>query len=205
MPFPRCRNAPHNPVPDVPTTKEQGLIARLLVGDPAAFEEIFRVHYEGLFRFVYSYVGAEDAAKEIVQEAFIALWEHRAAWEERGSIGGYLYNVARNRALNDLRHRKIVQRTVQMVSDAEDLSVPGMGEPPSSMDERLDAATAHAALDRAIRELPDHYRRVLNLRIEHEMSYAAIGEALGIPTRTAETRMTRAIGILRKQLCDLNP
>lgn len=189
--------------PEPASASEQGIIARIRMGDAAAFEMIFREHYDHLFRFVYSYVHAEDAAEELVQDVFAIVWERRAEWEVRTTVRAYLYAAARNRALNDLRHRQVVRRAAVAWSAEDDESgadVPGMGEPPARPDEQMDTAVAHDALERAVRELPERYRRVINLRLEHGLSHPMIAEVLGIPLRTVETQVGRAMRILRERL-----
>jgi RNA polymerase sigma-70 factor (ECF subfamily) len=75
-----------------------------------------------------------------------------------------------------------------------------MGEAALPADERVHDSDLRAALDRAISKLPERYRRVINLRSDHGLSYAEIAEVLGIPARTVETQVTRAIKALREQL-----
>ncbi len=53
---------------------------RIRAGDEAAFEAMFRAHYDGLCRYVAAYLGSRDSAEDVVQGVFARIWEDRSHW-----------------------------------------------------------------------------------------------------------------------------
>src|SRR5213596_1993962 len=72
---------------------------RIREGDEAAFEAMFRTHYDGLCRYVAGYLGSRDAAEDVVQAVFARIWDDRAHWVV-GELQPYLYAAVR-RASSD--------------------------------------------------------------------------------------------------------
>ena len=68
---------------------------RIRDGDEAAFEAMFRTHYDGLCRYVAGYLGSRDAAEDVVQGVFARIWDDRAHWVV-GDLQHYLYAAARS-------------------------------------------------------------------------------------------------------------
>src|SRR5262245_3182517 len=88
----------------LPTNAEW--LARLRAGDEAAFEALFRAFAPGLCAFVSNYVGSREAAEEIVQDLFLALWRMRSSLEVESSLSTYLFSAARNRAFDWLKRER---------------------------------------------------------------------------------------------------
>src|SRR5256885_9713379 len=87
--------------------RELEWFARVRTGDAQAFEALFRAYVEPLCSFAYSYVESESQAQEIVQDLFTRLWERRETLERPRSVRAYLYGATRNRALNEVRNRRV--------------------------------------------------------------------------------------------------
>ncbi len=174
---------------------ERAIVARVRSGEDAAFEEVFRTHYEGLFLFAYSYLRSREAARDVVHDVFLALWARRVSWDVRGSVRGYLYGATRNRALNALKHERVVRRWEGRV--AEELSRADAGGAEADETDEAQANARAAALAHAVSRLPESHRRVLALRTEHGLAYSEIAEILGLSVRTVETQIARAMQALR--------
>ncbi|HWZ59622.1 MAG TPA: sigma-70 family RNA polymerase sigma factor [Gemmatimonadaceae bacterium] len=184
----------HSRLSSVPP--DDALVARTRAGDTAAFETLFHTYYAPLCQLVDSYVRSSGTAEEIVQSLFLRLWEQRATWTVRDTVRVYLYGAARRRALDFLKHERVVQRFERAA--AGDLIGRGVSE--IDEDERLDAVERSRRLRQAIAGLPEHYRAVLTLRAQHHLTIPAIARILGIPIKTAETRAARAIKAVRDTL-----
>lgn len=174
---------------------ERAIVARVRSGEDAAFEEVFRTHYEGLFLFAYSYLRSREAARDVVHDVFLALWTRRVSWDVRGSVRGYLYGATRNRALNALKHERVVRRWEGRA--AEELSRADAGGAEADETDEAQANARAAALAHAVSRLPESHRRVLALRTEHGLTYSEIAGILGLSVRTVETQIARAMQALR--------
>ena len=172
-------------------------IAAIRSGDRDAFAILFREHYDGLCRFAEGYVRSTEAAQEIVQQIFFRIWQHREQWTVRESVRTYLYGAVRNRAFDWLKHQRVEDRWRERTAWAEADRIPGMGQSSAPADARAEASDFEAALDRAILELPEKYRAVVELRARQGMTVAEVARVLDIPFKTAEARAARALKALR--------
>ena len=181
------------------TTADRLLIAHALAGDESAFESVVRAHYPGLCDHVLRYVGCPEIAEDLVLELFAHLWDRRHRSIPLTVDRGYLYRSARNRALDHLRRQRVATGWIERMSREAH-------EPPDDApDGALECRELAAAAARAVAELPEQRRRIFVLCREHEMSYAEVGERLGISPRTVNTQMTRALKTLRSKLAPYFP
>jgi RNA polymerase sigma-19 factor, ECF subfamily len=161
-------------------------------GDEGAFEAVFRAHYPRLVRMAESIVHDRASAEEIAQEVMLELWRRRESLHVEQSFGAYLVRSTRNRALNHVRHQRIVERELAAATIEA-------GEFPAT-----DAETLGVELERAVREaidaLPERCREVFQLSREQGLRYAEIAGVLKISVKTVEKRMGQALSELRERL-----
>ena len=154
------------------------------------FEYLFETQFERLMAFVCSYVGDEEAAKDIVQDAFLTLWNNRRKLDKSLSVKSYLFAIAQNYALNYLRHRKVVADNEEPLSHyllQED-------EPVENREKLL------AALDEKLKELPPQQRTILEKCVIQNKKYKEVADELGISVNTVKTHLARALKYLRDNL-----
>jgi RNA polymerase sigma-70 factor (ECF subfamily) len=181
------------------SSSDRVLVARIRLGDEAAFEALFRTYYQPLYAFALRYVAAHGEAEEIAQDVLSAVWAARDTWEIRESVRAYLFAAVRHRSLNVLRRRR-VHDSVVALHGPEPVTVPGMGRPAPTPDAALDQTEAVAALRAAIAALPRRRREVLALRWDEGMSHAEIACVMGITVRGVEQLHARALRALRSLL-----
>lgn len=167
-------------------------LERIRDGDPDAFRVLFRAFYPALCSYVNRYVGSAAVAEELVQEVFLSVWERRATLDPRSAVEGYLYRIARNRALNHVKHRRVVKNSQDLVIRTH--------VPPPTPEDHLHAAEFSDAAQTAIDELPPGAKRIFLLSREAGLSYREIAELLGISVKTVENQMGRALKGLRSAL-----
>jgi RNA polymerase sigma-70 factor (ECF subfamily) len=176
----------------------QALTRRIRDGDVAAFEAAFRMHYAALCAFARHRVGSIDAAEELVQETFLRVWQNRERLDPAQSLRSYLYRAVLNHALNELKHRRVETRWLRLESTA-----------PSSLDAGADDAVQAnelaAAIAHTLDSLPDRCRLIFSMSRDQGLTYAEIGNILGISIKTVETQMGRALKALRAGLAAFFP
>lgn len=164
------------------------LLGAVKNGAESAFDELYIRWFERLARFAYTFVLAPDIADEIVQDVFLSLWERRKDIEIRESVSVYLYTAVRNRALKELRRRGIAER-------AESLIESGAFTVSAQIPELPDEATASSYIQSRIEELlasmPPRRREAMLLRWKHGLSFAEIGQVMGISEDAARMHVTR--------------
>jgi len=157
------------------------------------FESLFRSEYKGMLYFAILYVKEEEAAKEIVQEAFINLWEKRESIDPEREVKSYLSSSVRNRCLNYLRDNKRFNGTL--------LSLGGLLPLPASEEyNQIEFRELSGQIHRAIEELPEKCREIFRLNRFEQMKYQQIADYLNISIKTVETQMSKALAHLRSRI-----
>ncbi len=196
---------------------EAAWVERIRAGDSGAFELLFRTYYVPLRDFLTTYLGARDAAEEVVQDVFAQVWEQRARWEVRESARRYLFGAARNRAFNVMRHRRIVRRWAvralgvgsgdggrHPIADGAEVvgPVPGLGQEGIAADAWLATNELAHAAQRAIAALPERCRQAYTLRLHHDLTRAEIAKVMGISVKAVEFHLMRALKAMRGALAE---
>jgi RNA polymerase sigma factor (sigma-70 family) len=182
-----------------------GMLARqTLAGDPLAFESLVKRYSTPLFNFVYRFLGDYDLASDILQHVFIQLHTSLNTLRVEKPLKAWLFQVARNRCLDELRRRRVIHFSeLEAVNEDEELSIlaviPDTGPLPEELAEQSDL---QQQLQAAIQTLPVKFRSVVLLRYTAQLSFSEIGQTLKMPEATAKTYFQRAKPLLRAALKD---
>ncbi len=177
---------------DLQAETERSLIEKAQNGDRGAFGELVRQHYTGVVNVVYRLCGEARLAEDMAQEAFLRAWVNLPSFHPESSLRNWLYRIAVNAALDELRRKTeepMMDELMQMVSD----TTPG----PEAM---VIASEQAAFLQEAMKALPEAARSVLVLREYGELSYQEIATVLDIPIGTVMSRLNYARNRLRELL-----
>ena len=167
---------------------EQHLVARIRVGDEAAFRELYVTYQPPLVAFVAGLLGNRGAAEDVVQELFAEVWRQRATWRP-ARVVPYLFRAARHRAIDELRREHRVAGHARSVAEA---AGEWHAEAPQGGDDAVETHDLERALAQAVAALPKRRRVALALRVVQGMSYAEIGEVLEISEKAAFILVARA-------------
>ena len=175
---------------------ETRLAARMAAGDEEAFATLFRRYQGPVYRFVRQMGGSAETAEDVTQEVFIALMKGGRRFDaERGSLKVYLYGIARNLLLRQIR-KQISRPEVEL--DRLPESGPAAAAAPDAL-AHLERAEALASLRRAIMSLPAHYREVIVLCDLHELRYEDAALIVNCPLGTIRSRLSRARRVLARR------
>ena len=153
-------------------------------GESPAFEALFQQHWERLCRVLYSILGDWDEAEDLALETFVQLHRRPPADSER--LGGWLYRVASNQALNLLRSRKRRQRYEEQAALlAIESDAP---EDPAAV---VESAQERQRVRSALGALKSRSAQILILR-HSGLSYAEIAGALDVSPASVGTLLARA-------------
>jgi RNA polymerase sigma-70 factor, ECF subfamily len=172
-----------------PGDDDAALAPRIIRGDRDAFAEFFDRHHAGLYAFLRSHGSDDDQAREIVQHAFVRLWDARERLRADGYLRAYLYRIALNHASNERRRRG------HIVYDLSDRAASD-----SLPDELAVEAEFRQALEVAVARLPERRRHVFTLCMIEQFTYAEAAAALNVSVKTVENHMTLALRDLRSAL-----
>jgi RNA polymerase sigma factor (sigma-70 family) len=158
----------------------------------AAFEQLYRSSRDDVYAYAAGLLRDRAAAEEVTALAFERAYRKRASFRaDRGSRRAWLFGIARNAALDELRRRR---RIVAM--DRE----PAAGDPAAAFEA---GATRRVALQSALDGLTGREREVISLKFHAGLTNAELGRVLGISETNAGTLLHRTIQKLRKA-CDEN-
>jgi RNA polymerase sigma-70 factor (ECF subfamily) len=179
---------------------DRTLVGRIASGDEVAFELAYDRHGGLLFGSLVRFLGDREAAAEVVQDAFMALWRSADGYRpDAGSLPGWLLAIARHRAIDRLRGeaRRPNLAPVGLLDDAHD---PDPGLDPATF---ADRRWADSVVRTMVSELPEHERRVVALAYADGLSQSAIADRLGVPIGTVKSRTRRALARLRTGLIEV--
>lgn len=156
-------------------------------GDRQAFRRLYHLHVGRVHGAMYRLAGRDHArAEDLTQEAFIRAWQKLPGFRFESAFGTWLYRLAVNLALMDIR-----ARGADPVSTRDDDSLPDPGQIPFCAAEREE-------LERAVAQLPPRARAVLVLHDIEGWRHEDIASELGMATGTSKAQLHRARALLRK-------
>jgi RNA polymerase sigma-70 factor, ECF subfamily len=175
----------------------------LLIDGKDGFRHIFQQFYQPLYHLSSHYLEDPDEAKEVVQNAFVKLWEVRQNLNEDSNIRNFLFTLVKNNCLNLLKRKQLLLKHhekikwMEMHYQYESLSRMG--------DDYLEFNELKDKIDLAIRNLPEHCRVVFEMSRFEQLKNREIAEKLGVTQKTVEAHLTKALKILRNELKDYLP
>lgn len=177
---------------------DKNIVDALRQGDEQVFETIFRTYYERLCNYANTILNDMDEAEEMVQGAFLTVWEKHDTLEIHTSVKSYLYRAVHNSCLNRVKHYKVRKTYGDSVKNQTELLHDDASQ--DLIGSELDAIVANA-----IDSLPDQCKLVFKLSRFENLTYAEIAEQLGISVKTVENHMVKALKVLREKLKDYLP
>lgn len=170
---------------------DAGDARRAAAGDTAAFEKLYRRHAGRVHGAVSRLVGHNRArAEELTQDAFVRAWQKLPEFRFESAFGTWLYRLAVNLALMDLRGR----------SGAEDLEDTLDGTDTMAHAESGARGELRLDLERVVATLPPRARAVLVLHDIEGWKHEEIGRELGMAVGSSKAQLHRARGLLRAKL-----
>jgi RNA polymerase sigma-70 factor (ECF subfamily) len=177
---------------------DEELLRRLAEGDERALRDLFAAYGPYARALALRVVGSPTLADEVVQEAFLSIWQHARNYRrERGSVRAWLFATVHNRAVDCVRREEAYRRRAQdeetvVVLDAEDVA--------ESVAELQELANRRREIREALQRLPAEQRAVLELMYFEGKTQAAIAAETGIPLGTVKSRTLLGMRRLRKDL-----
>ncbi len=173
------------------------LVAEAQRGNRRAADRLVREHGGWVRSVVFGVVGRWDLVDDIVQQVWTQVWSRLPTLKDPQRLRSWLCSVARNAAIDAGQARQ--RRAPVALEPLADSLADESGRSPlrTALDGEL-----QSTLLRAVEALPVHYREPFVLRHLEDWSYQQIGEMLGLPVETVETRLVRARRLLREMLKD---
>lgn len=164
------------------------LIARCQAGDELAWEAFVRRFQGQVYALACSYLVDRDEARDLAQEVFVRLYETRHRWVGPDSFVAWLCQVARNRAI-DYQRRRRVRQPSSVVPEEEGVQTVDPSPGPA---EQWEDRSRRRLLQAGLARLSALSREIVMLRDVQELSVREVAALLGIPVGTVKSRASRA-------------
>lgn len=168
---------------------DQKLVAAALRGSREAFGGLVARHERSVYNVALRISNNREDASDITQNVFVKVCENLATYDPRFRFFSWLYRIAVNESLNLVDKR----RPTSALDDTRACTQPGP-------DERYVRDRLRLTIQRAVLELPPHYREVIVLRHFAGLSYSELSDAVHVPENTVRSRLFTARRILRERL-----
>ncbi len=178
---------------------DEQLVERARQGDRAAMCELIERYERKTYNVAFRLMGNHADACDAAQEALVRIYTRLDRFRGDSAFSTWLFRVVTNTCLDELRRRgRLRHASLDCPVTTEEGEIPRQAlaevESPVELAERSDV---QAAVQRAIRRLPEDYRAVVILRDIYDYSYGEIAEALGTSLGTIKSRLHRARQALR--------
>ena len=145
--------------------------------------------------FAQKYVKDFEAAREIVQDAYLSLWEKRETIDMDRPVKSYLTMVIHNKCTNYLRDNRKFDKNILQIENLTE--VPEYESADSMVEEEL-----KEKIDSAIEELPEKCKQIFVMNRYENLKYQQIADQLQISVKTVETQMSKALQHMRIRLAE---
>src|SRR5438309_10399916 len=171
-------------------TSDGDLIQRAATGDRSAFEDLYRRYARPVYGLALRMLGDRGRAEDAVQETFTSIWRSASRYRrDRGPGAPWLYAIARNAIVDRARARR------EPLAEHPDEPSREPGPP-----ERAERAEVAWHVHRALVDLPEHERSVLELAYWSGLSQSELATFLDIPLGTVKTRTRSGLARLATAL-----
>lgn len=173
---------------------DSSLVEQARTGDSAAMGELLKRHYDRIRAVCCRITGNTRDGEDATQEAMLRIVRGLHAFDQRSSFSTWVYRIATNTALDELRRRRRQPISVDpTASDGDDAVAPGLSshiDPLTSAE--IERVADQMVIQDAIDALSDAHRTVVILRDVAGLEYAEIAAVLEIPEGTVKSRLARA-------------
>jgi RNA polymerase sigma-70 factor (ECF subfamily) len=180
---------------------ELELVERSKGGDLAAFEELVVMYQKQIYNLGYRMMGNEEDACDMAQEAFLKAFKSIRKFTGRSSFGTWVYRIAVNVCIDELRKRKRVKLYPVVHNDNPENGggklITDTGDLP---EDRIERRETREQVQRAINRLAEEHRVIIILRDIQGKSYQEIADILNLNIGTVKSRISRARQSLKEEL-----
>lgn len=163
------------------------LIDSIKEGDYISYNTLFMRYYPNLCQYVWSIIVNKNDAEDIIQDLFLLLWDNHEKLDIQENVSGYLYKMAKNLTLNQIRktanYRNILENQVF--------------QQPYYEENLLEADEFRIALFDCINQLPERCKKILLLHRIKELKQKEIAEKLDISVKTIKNQIWISLQKLR--------
>jgi RNA polymerase sigma-70 factor (ECF subfamily) len=181
---------------DITRLADEDLLCAADDGDERAFEVLYDRHGRVAWSLAFRLLGEREAAEDLVQEAFLAIWNGATGYSiAKGSVRTWLLSIVHHRAVDRLRQGAAVRRRQEALEQVAAVSA----DAPDAADEALSRVEA-TRVNAALGDVPEDQLQVLRLAYYGGYTHHEIAEMLAMPLGTVKSRMRLGLERVRRNL-----
>jgi RNA polymerase sigma-70 factor (ECF subfamily) len=183
------------------STEETEVLRRCLRGDEKAYRELVERYQRQVYSLALRMVRQAEDAEDLTQETFVRMFKALDRYDPTRPFGAWLFTIASRLCIDHLRRRRMKPISiVRWDPSSEEERVIEAEDPGLKPDEVTEHGEEARNMQRLIDALPPHYRIVVILRHQQDLSYEEISEALHLPLGTVKARIHRARSLLKRRI-----
>jgi len=179
------------------------LVKKAKGGDEKAYKELVDKYERALYFHILKMVKDREQVEDLVQEAFVKAFDNLNTYSTNYAFSTWLYRIATNNTIDYLRKKKLKTLSIDKPMKTKDGEMEmQLPDESASTDRNIIKKQRKKIVQNAIEDLPEKYRKVIELRHMEEKTYKEISDILGKPLGTVKAHIFRARELLYKALKD---
>lgn len=168
---------------------DESLLAALKKDDSAAFQILFNIFWQELYRAAYNRLRSQTEAEDLVQDIFTDIWERRHTLEITTSLKGYLHSALKFKIIRMVSRANLQKKALEHL-------IYRMSEMEETIMETMARSDIEATLAKAISDFPENMAKIFMLRSE-DYTIREIAEALGLAEQTVKNNVSESLRRLK--------
>jgi RNA polymerase sigma factor (sigma-70 family) len=181
--------------------EDADIIRRCLAGDERAYRELVQRFQRPVFNVAMRMVRRTEDAEDLTQETFVRMFRALDRYDPERPFSAWLFTIATRLCIDHIRRKRLAPISMfQAGEGAGDEYVIEAEDPGLKPDESTSHAEEEQRTKDLIESLPPHYRIVVLLRHQQDLSYDEIAETLQMPLGTVKARIHRARELMKQRI-----
>lgn len=177
------------------------LVKAAIGGDEKAYSQLVDKYERALYYHILKMVKDRGQVKDLVQEAFVKAFNNLNTYSNNYAFSTWLYRIATNHTIDYLRKKKLQTLSIdEPVNTREGEMKMQLPDKEAATDRKIIRKQRQKMVREAIDDLPEKYRKVIEMRHMEEKSYQEIADVLDLPLGTVKAHIFRAREMLYKAL-----
>lgn len=179
------------------------LVGKAIGGNEAAYKKLVEKYERALFFHILKMVKDREQVEDLVQESFVKAFDNLNSYSTNYAFSTWLYRIATNHTIDYLRKKKLQTLSIDEPVKTRDGDMQmQLEDETAETDRRIIRNQRQVIVQNAIENLPEKYRKVIEMRHMEEKSYQEIADILDLPLGTVKAHIFRARELLYKELKD---
>lgn len=172
---------------------EEVLIEKVTLSDRGAFSKLYLLYLNELYRYVYLFTKSKEQSEDIVQNVFLKIWERRESLHNVNSFRAYIYKMAKNLLLDDIRKKQVSAKVLYLMEPENEKSH-------EQSDARIIYHQYYQIAQNAINLLPEKRHLIVELRTKEDLTLDEIAEKLSISKHVVKKQLYAGLGFIKTYL-----